>query len=187
MGLDASTTTIGLCLLSYDDNTITLDNLIYYKPPKNGNIFERLAETRKYICDKISEWKPDCVTIEDIVLFMPNSTSANTVVTLAVLNRVIGLAVFDNLNQPPYLYNAMRVRHAIKDGKVLPSKQEIPELIAKILNISFPYIKNKKGINIKENEDMADAVACGICHIYMDRDSKADQLQIKKKKKRKKK
>ena len=138
MGLDASSTTIGLCLLSYDDNVIVLDNLIYYKPPKKGNLFERLAETRKYVCDKISEWKPDCVTIEDIVMFMPNRSSANTVVTLAILNRIIGLAVFDNLNQPPYLYNAMRVRHAIKDGKTLPSKQEMPELIAKILNIPFP-------------------------------------------------
>ena len=118
---------------------------------------------------------------------MKNKSSANTITTLAVINRIIGLTVFDKLNKPPYLYNAMRIRHAIKKGKDLPSKQDIPDLVADILNIKFPYVKNRNGDNAKENEDMADAIACGICHIYMDRKGKADQLQIKKKKKRKRK
>jgi Holliday junction resolvasome RuvABC endonuclease subunit len=185
MGLDASSTTIGLCLLSYDDKKITLDHITYYKPPKKGNIFERLAAVRKYIEDKIDELKPDYVTIEDIVLFMKNKSSAATITTLAIVNRLIGLTVFDKLDMAPYLYNALRVRHAIKIGKDLPSKQEIPELVADILGTKFPYVKNKKGDNIKENEDMADAVAVGLCHIYMDRDGRSDLLQIKKKKKRK--
>ena len=187
MGLDASSTTIGICLLSYDDDNINLDYVSYFKPPKKGNLFERLSNIRQFIYDNIDEHEPDFVTIEDIVLFMKNKSSANTVTTLAVLNRIIGLAVFDKLDKQPYFYNAMRVRHAIKDGKKLPSKQEIPELVAKILNIDFPYIKNKKGIIIKENEDMADSIACAICHIYMDRKGQADQLQIKKKRKRRRK
>jgi len=187
MGLDISSITIGICLLSYDDSNIALDHVSYYKPTKRGNLFERLAKVRQYIQDKIDDLEPDCVTIEDIVLYMKKKSSANTVVTLAILNRIIGLTVFDKLNNPPYLYNAMRVRHAIKSGKTLPSKQEIPELVASILNIKFPYVKNRNGDNAKENEDMADAIACALCHIFMDRQGKAEQLQIKKKKKRKRK
>jgi Holliday junction resolvasome RuvABC endonuclease subunit len=187
MGLDISSTTIGICLLSYNDKKIILDHVSYYRPPKKGNLFERLAVVREYIRGKVDELKPDFVTIEDIVLYMKGKSSATTVTTLAVLNRIIGLTVFDKLNKPPYLYNAMRIRHAIKKGKDLPSKQDIPELVADILQVKFPYVKNRNGDNAKENEDMADAIACGICHIYMDRQGKADQLQIKKKKKRKRK
>lgn len=187
MGLDVSSTTIGICLLSYDDKKITLYHVSYYKPPKKGNIFERLAAVRQYIGDKIDELKPDSVTVEDIVLFMKGKSSATTVITLALVNRIVGLTAFDKLGGAPYLYNALRVRHAIKIGKALPPKEDIPALVANILNIKFPYVKNRNGDNAKENEDMADAIAVALCHIYMDRDGRAEQLQIKKKKKRKKK
>lgn len=187
MGLDISSTTIGICLLSYDDKKITLDHVSYYKPPKKGNILERLATIRKYINDKVDELKPDVVSIEDIVLFMKGKSSAVTITTLAIVNRMIGLAVFDKLNKLPYIYNVMRIRHAIKIGKVLPSKEDVPELVANILNTKFPYVKNRKGENSKENEDMADSIAVALCHIYKERDGTADEIQIKKKKKKSKK
>ena len=187
LSFDASSTTIGVCVLSYDDDTISLDYIDYYKPPKKGNIFERLAQVRQYIESKIDEFDPDDVSIEDIVLFMKGNSTAKTITTLAVLNRTVGLAIFNKMDKPPYLYNVMRIRHAIKEDKALPSKQDIPELVAKILSIDFPYILNKKGNLAEENEDMADAVACGLCHAYMDRAGKADQLQITKKKKKKRK
>lgn len=186
MGLDISSTTVGICVLSYDVNNLTLDHVIYFKPPKKGNLFKRLAATRQFIIDQIDKWKPDAVAIEDIVLFMKSSSSANTIVTLAILNRVIGLSVFDKLGHPPYLYNIMRIRHSIKKEKILPPKSDIPDLVGDILNVPFPYIKNKKGEYIKENGDMADAIACGICHVYADRSGKSDILQIKKKKRKKK-
>lgn len=187
MGFDISTTTIGMCLLFYDNIKIDLKYVDFYKPSKNGNLFERLAEVRQFILSKLDKFKPDCVAIEDIVLHMPGGSSAQTIIMLAIINRLIGLVSFDKLNKPPYIYNVMRIRHALKENKDLPSKQDMPELVAKILGIDFPYIKNKKNEPIKENEDMADAVACAICHIYADREGKAEKLQIKKKKKRRKK
>ena len=187
MGLDVSSTTIGICILSYNDKTIKLDYINYYKPPKTGNIFERLNKTRKYIKTLIGALKPDNVAIEDIVLFMSGRSTAKTITTLAILNRVVGLVVLDELKKEPYLYNALRIRHAIKSGKDLPAKEDIPELVADLLKIKFPYEKDKNLKNKKENEDMADAIACAICHIYMDRLGKADALQIKVKKKRAKK
>ena len=187
MGLDISSTTIGICLLSYDDKKIALDHVSFYKPPKQGNMLEKLAIIRKYINDKIDELKPDTIAIEDIVLFMKGKSSATTVTTLAIVNRMIGLTAFDKLNKLPYIYNVMRIRHAIKIGKALPPKEDIPELVANILGIKFPYVKNRNGDPAKENEDMADSIAVALCHIYMDRKGLADELQIKKKKKRKRK
>ena len=190
MGLDASSTTIGLCLLSYNENPLKpalmkLEHVEFFKPPKKGNIFERLSKTRAFIYDRIVKLKPDCVAIEDIVLFMNNKSTAKTIVTLAVLNRTVGLSVFDKINSPPYLYNAMRIRHAIKKDGYLPTKEDIPELVADILGIKFPYVKNKKGNKAIENEDMADSIACAICHVYMDRLGKADLYTKKKRCKRK--
>ena len=57
------------------------------------------------------------------------------------------------------------MRHAIKLSKVLPKKEEIPELVAKILNIKFPYVFNKKQKQIIENQDMADSIALILAYI----------------------
>jgi Holliday junction resolvasome RuvABC endonuclease subunit len=190
MSLDISSTTIGLAIIDYDDNEAQLFHKEYYKPTKKGNLFERLSSVQQYIKDKIKEFNPDCFSMEDIVLFMGNKSTAQTITTLAVLNRIIGLTIYNNTNKIPYLYNAMRIRHAIKIGKILPPKEDIPELVSKILKFKFDFkMRKSKGkmIPAEENYDVADAIACGICHVYMDRSDKADALQVKKKKKRKKK
>lgn len=203
MSLDASSTTIGIAIIDYDDSSMSLEHKEYYKPPKKGNLFERLAAVRKHIQDKIDEFNPDSTSMEDIVLFMGSGpkcpickkptgggSTAKTITTLAVLNRTVGLAIYDKTGKPPYLYNAMRIRHAIKPDKALPPKEEIPNVVANILGFKWDFkMKKSKGkmVPADENFDMADAIACGVCHVYMDRAGKADQLQIKKKKKRKKK
>lgn len=202
MSLDASSTTIGISIIDYDDSSINLHHKEYYKPPKKGNLFERLAAVRQFIQDKIDEFNPDDTAMEDIVLFMGSGpkcpvckkptgggSTAKTITTLAVLNRTVGLAIYDKTGKAPYLYNAMRIRHAIKLDKTLPPKEEIPNVVATILGFTFDFkMRKSKGklIPSEENFDMADAIACGICHVYMDRAGKADELQIKKKRKKKK-
>jgi Holliday junction resolvasome RuvABC endonuclease subunit len=203
LSLDASSTTIGIAIIDYNDSSMILQLQEYYKPPKKGNLFERLAAVRQFIQDKIDEFEPNDVAMEDIVLFMGSGpkcpickkptgggSTAKTITTLAILNRTVGLAIYDKMNKAPYLYNAMRIRHAIKLDKTLPPKEEIPNVVATILGFKFDFkMKKSKGklVPSEENYDMADAIACGICHVYMDREGKADQLQVKKKKKRKKK
>lgn len=187
LSLDASTSTIGLSVLEYNETDIKFIHVEYFKPPKKGNLFERLSAVRLYIESKIDEFNPDFCAIEDIVLFMGGRTTAKTIIALAVLNRTVGLAIYDKQKKAPYAYNALRIRHAIKKEKALPPKEEIPELVAEILNIDFPYVFKRNKKPLVENEDMADAIAVGICHIYMDRRGVAEELQIPKKKKRKKK
>lgn len=175
MGLDASSTTIGVCLLRYDDKKIELEHVSYYKPPKKGDVFERLQAVREYIFDMTATLKPDAVALEDIVLFMGGRSTARTITTLTALNRTVGLAILDKTDSSPHLYNVMKIRHQIKEGKKIPKKEDVPERVAAILEIDFPYKLNKRKNIAKENEDMADAIAVALCHIFVERKNEQSQ------------
>jgi Holliday junction resolvasome RuvABC endonuclease subunit len=187
MGLDASTTTIGLAIIDVENtgpgqNKLTLTHLEYYKPPKKGDIITRLSEVRQYICDQVQKFKPDEVALEDIILFMKGHSTAATTSSLAVLNRTVGLAAMNATGKVPHLFNVMRIRHTLKLTPVLPSKEDIPELVAKRLGIDFPYQYNKKAKSIVENHDMADAVAVALTFILLG-PPEAPKKKVRKKKK----
>ena len=161
MGLDISTTTVGIAIIEASDK-ITLVHSEFYKPPKEGDIFYRLSTTRDYVMSIFDKFKPDDVAIEDIILFMKGFSGAKTIIPLAVLNRTIGLAIYEKLKKPPVLLNVLKIRRTLNEKKGLPSKEEMPELVAKILDIDFPYIKNKKDKLIVENFDVADGIAVAL-------------------------
>ena len=154
----------------------------YFKPSKKGDVFERLQGVRQYIFDKISELRPDEVALEEILLWMGGGkkcpmckqkmgrqSTAKTITTLTALNRTVGLAVLDKLDKSPNMYNVMSIRHKIKKDKVIPKKEEVPERVADILGIDFPYKLNRNKKKAKENEDMADSIAVALCHIFVER------------------
>lgn len=183
LSLDASTTTVGLAVFDYTNFADKqLIHCEYYKPAKKGHIFERLAKVRDYIYSKMDTYHPDEVALEDIILFMKGHSTATTVSSLAVLNRTVGLAVYNHSGKPPELLNVMKIRHALKLYKTLPAKEEIPNLVAHHLKIDFPWILNKKEKPIVENYDMADAMAVGLASIKIkDVDLKPKKSSKKKK------
>ncbi len=86
LGLDISTTTIGIAILEIDEKKSTQDklsskilHLSYYKPLKNVHLYQMLSVAKKYILDLVSLYSPDYVFIEDIILFMPKRSTAATV------------------------------------------------------------------------------------------------------------
>ena len=96
---------------------------------------------------------------------MPKST-ATTVVVLTTFNRMVCTAIYDYLKDYPVLLNVMPIRHGLKLDKDLPKKEDMPELVAKHLGITFPYEHNKKG-NIKvESYDKADGIAVALYHAF---------------------
>lgn len=172
LGFDVSSTTIGWCVLNVDESTGKIDfvHANYIKPLKKGGIIERIADTRSKVKSIIDQVKPDCIGIEDIIQFMKGHSTAKTIIMLTTFNRMIGLAAYDYLQKSPELFNVMTIRHGLKFGKDLPKKEDMPDLVAKHLGITFPYIISKKGLTVKiktESYDMADGVAVALYYALL--------------------
>ena len=170
LSIDASTTTIGIGVLDHYRTKTKLVHHEYFKPPKKGSIFERLSAVKDYMKKLHLKWKPDVVCIEDIILFMAGGSGAKTIIPLAIVNRTIGLTWYELMGKEPELLSVMKIRHALKFGKELPPKDQIPEVVAKRLGIDFPYYmkanrKTKKEEIMVESYDVADAIAVGLAHI----------------------
>ncbi len=192
LAFDASTSTIGISLLSFEkvdgeELKINVEKIWYYKPPKKGGIFEKLSETRKEITKVLEEYKPDLTTLEDIIQYMPNKSQAKTTITLGILNRTVGTAIYDTLGKEPTLLNVMSIRHHLKKSKnEVPKKEDLPSLLEERLDIKFPYqyiLKGKyKGDIAPETFDMSDSLALGITFI----EKSLVPVKLKKKKSKKK-
>ncbi len=169
LGFDVSSTTIGYCLLEIDEASGKIDFKIanYIKPLKKGNIIERIVDTRNKIKTIIEAVKPDYIVIEDIIQFMKGHSTAKTIIMLTTFNRMIGLCAYDYLQKAPELFSVMSIRHGLKTGKDLPKKEDMPELVAKHLGITFPYEVNKKGKVKVESFDMADGVAVALYYAFV--------------------
>jgi Holliday junction resolvasome RuvABC endonuclease subunit len=167
LGLDVSSTTIGICVLEIDDkNKINFVKCDYIKPSKKGSILDRLLDTRIKLQAIIDKEKPDYIGIEDFIVFMKKST-ATTLATLSAFNRMSGLLAFDHLGSHPGMFNVMTIRHGLKLSQALPKKEDMPELVAKHLGITFPYAKDKKGKIKEESFDMADSVAVALYYAFV--------------------
>lgn len=167
MGLDISSSCIGLSLIKEENNKLHLINVESYKPPKDCNLFQSLLETKEFIKNKVNEWNPDNVVIEDIAQhFAGGASSAKTIIKLAIYNRTVGLAVYEATNKVPELLNVNTVRSIIRPKNIsgkLP-KEDVPEVVAAILNTEFPYIYNKKGKIDTESYDIADSLAVAVAY-----------------------
>jgi len=178
LGFDVSSSTIGYCVLEVSDsNDIQFILCNYIKPIKKGSIIERIVHTRDVIQSIIDQVKPDYIAIEDIIQFMAGASTAKTIIMLTSFNRMISLVAYDYLKKCPSLYSVMTIRHGLKINKILPKKEEIPELVAKHLKITFPYLFNKKGKIKVESYDMADGVAVALYHALV----LTQRIKVKKK------
>jgi len=168
LGFDISSSTIGYCVLEVDDinNTTKYISMNYLTPSKKGTIMERIVDTRDKLIDIIDKIKPDYIGIEDLIKFMPKST-ATTVVVLTTFNRMVCLLSYDYLQRQPELFNVMSIRHGLKLNKDLPKKEDMPELVAKHLGITFPYEHDKKGKVKVESFDKADGVAVALYYAFV--------------------
>lgn len=167
LGFDVSSTTIGFSVLDYDGPDCKLFDSGYLKPIKTGTIIERIVDTRNKIRDILVKYKPDEIGIEEIVQFMAGKSTAKTIIMLTTFNRMICLCAHDYLGKSPTLFSVMTIRHGLKEGKELPKKEDMPELVSKHLGITFPYETNKKGKLKVENYDRADGIAVGLYYTLL--------------------
>jgi Holliday junction resolvasome RuvABC endonuclease subunit len=167
LGIDCSSSCIGYCVLEVDDNEIKFISANYLKPLKKGSIIERVVDTRNKIKSIIEEIKPDYIGIEEIIQFMQGKSTAKTIIMLTTFNRMVCLLAYDYLKASPDMFNVMSIRHGLKENNIFPKKEQMPELVAKHLGITFPYQFNKKGKIKIENYDMADGIAVALYHALL--------------------
>lgn len=167
LGIDCSSSCIGWCILEIDGNSIKYIDSYYFNPTKKGNIVERLFDARNKLKKLIEDHKPDIIAIEEIINFMKNASSAKTIITLTAFNRMACLLSYDYLNVSPNLINVLSIRHGLKINNIFPKKEQMPELVAKHLEITFPYEYNKKGKLKIENYDRADGIAVALYQAFI--------------------
>lgn len=168
LGFDVSSTVTAYCCMTVEDKKIINIEHGFFKPNKKGTIFERLSSFQKEIEKIVKKFNPDQIAIEDIIQFMKQKSQANTIITLALFNRQVGLTCF-NFGYQPYLYNVMQIRHCIKLNKDIPKKEDVPSVLEKRLNITFPFILNKKSKIKPESYDVSDAFAVTLTHIIKEK------------------
>lgn len=171
MGIDASTTTVAVSVIEMSD-TNRIMHQSHFKPNKKNGLFSMLAGVKKFISDIIDKFNPDEVVLEDIVQFMKGASGAKTIIALAVINRMIGFAVYEKTGKEPVLLNVLKIRHSIKKDKILPKKEDIPDLVCEILCFDFPWKYDKKGKPRVENYDEGDAIAVALSYCMLDKKQK---------------
>jgi Holliday junction resolvasome RuvABC endonuclease subunit len=185
MGVDPSTTTVGISIIDYDDGyKPTLIHSEFYKPDKSNGILEMLYLARTHILNLFGKYKVQEFVIEDYIRFMKGSSSAGTVIPLAILNMTLRLAILD-LGIIPEALNVLKIRHALKLTKILPKKEDMPELVAQHLGISYPWLykinRKKQQVIMDESYDVADSMAVTLAFVKLKTVSKKKSRVISKK------
>ena len=178
LGFDVSSTCIGYAVVDFHPATKEMQYVDsgYLKPDKKiKNILLQLKDTRDKIEEIITEYEPEEIAIEDIIQFMQGKSTAKTIIKLTSFNRMIGLLCLDLLDQAPTMHNVNSIRSSVrkhlvttsgynKEGKI--DKEELPELIAQIFHIQFPWEHKKTGTLKMENYDRSDAMCVAFHHVY---------------------
>ncbi|MFZ4795883.1 MAG: hypothetical protein ACOYMA_00220 [Bacteroidia bacterium] len=181
VGLDISTSTIGWAGLFVENKQIKNVVYGYYKPLKNkDDKINFLLQTKKDILnliknliikDQIIDDIKICV--EDILLFTKNTT-ATTVTSLAAINRVLCVSLYEDYNNVSLLpVQTIRAKlRRVVNSEITISKELVPETVEKIIkkydsNWAFEYQLNKKGKMIIENYDKADGIAVALSFAYI--------------------
>lgn len=192
LGLDASTSAIGIAVIEYDELfNCKLLYSDYYTPDKSIDIIDMLLKARTHICKIAKQYNIDEFVIEDYIRFMKGSSSAATVIPLAILNMTLRLSIIDQFNIKPESLNVLKIRHKLKLTKELPTKEDIPNLVATHLKIEYPWLYKidkrtkkpvlhkvtKKPVVQTESYDIADAIAVALAFVKLKESPKKSRVK----------
>lgn len=171
MGLDASTTTVGIAIIDDKDDCFHLVYLNHYSPHDFGESeLDRLRNTKAHVLSLIDGYSVDQLAIEEFIQFLKGGSGAKTIIPLALMNRTLCLGYYEKYNKLPDILSVLKIRHTLKRSKQLPKKEDMPDLVASYLAIDFPWIekinRKKEVVKIPENYDRADAIAVALTSLY---------------------
>lgn len=173
IGLDISTSVIGVCVLNAGNGEMISLTHIELKSTKFEDIYEKVDEARTVLKALISSnpnWRLRNIAVEEFAKqFSAGFSSADTLFTLAKFNHAICQFIYDTYQIKPVKVNVRTMRSVLginidfKD-KSKTTKQKVFDLV-KEKNPEFPWLthvaKNGKSkgqiVYDKQNEDMADS------------------------------
>lgn len=170
-GIDPGTATTGYGVVKTNgSDSKIIFNLIDYGcivTPKEMEMPMRLLSIQKNLDSLLRQYKPDCVSIEQL-FFGVNSRTAMTVGQA----RGVVLSTVANYRIPIYEYQGLHIKHTIT-GSGKADKKEIQKWVAKHLGkrkivVPFNNWGDKKvwGDSAGKGfvDDAVDAVAVAMCH-----------------------
>ena len=196
MALDVSTTTIGIAIIDYEEDGYNVLSVkgYWYRPNNTKKKWHELDPVTQLQLIEKAQGEIysaaymnviDEFVIEDYVRFMGGGSTAKTIIPLAVLNTFLRMTIW-KLGIEPQPLSVMKIRHALKQTKKLPTKEEIPNLLDKILDRKTHKWEYKTNKRTKKREltqemyDVADAIAAGLAYVKIKSSPKPKKTSKKK-------
>jgi len=166
LGIDASTTKVGIALLDNKNNICLSDVLIF----KKLNILEHKAEVFESYIKSIQI--PDKIYIEEPVVSFSGGNMAKTIAILQRWNGMVCYSIYKTFNITPVLVNVRSARSKLgiktpfgKNKTTREKKQPAIDFVYnryKNTNTPFLYKMTKNGNPAGGTDDRADAVVLAL-------------------------
>lgn len=170
LGLDISTSVVGLALFGLEDENYKLHELSYKKFNPKKNLFERFDEFVDFF-KSYEDLKVTEISIEEpLKKFKGKFSNADTIQKLTQMNAMISVFLYQKFGIQPSYYNVNAARSMVFPGLAIPKshpnkKYLIWEAVDKAEpKIIWKYSKTTHKL-VDENFDMADAWVVGMAHI----------------------
>lgn len=176
LGLDISTSNVGLCILQSDGSLVAAHAIAF---SKNKTIFEKAIEVRAELDSLKSKHSISRVLIEEnLQAFRPGFSSAKTIVTLARFNGIVTFLCNEVFDIEPEFMNVNSARKTVglkidRKAEASTKDQVLNFVTQKLPDFEWPErtIKSgvRKGLVIPADccYDIADAyiiAAAGLVH-----------------------
>jgi Holliday junction resolvasome RuvABC endonuclease subunit len=172
LGFDCSSKTVGWGLVRKDEGRLSLDAHGHIRPlPSKHHLMLRLSQLYDNVAQLCRRLDPQLIAVEDIALFMKGrGSTAKTITTLAVFNRVVALAAFRYAGALRF-YPVQSVRKLVRQAvgrKETIGKDEMPAVIRVHLEPRFSDVEKRGGGAAEQTLDEADGVAVAWACAYDD-------------------
>ena len=162
LGLDISTTIVGVALIDANGNLIVSE---HWDITKQDTLFEKAEMIGSLLWALKSEHNVDHVFIETALKkFIPGRSRADTLIKLAKFNGIVSWLSFDTFNQTPTFINVNTARTLYglsfpRGTKGPQRKKMVVEAVNDKETSAFRYEMARGGKNYKKGtDDRADAV-----------------------------
>ena len=155
LGLDISTTIVGVALINDEGNLIVSN---HWDISKQESLFEKAEMVGSLLWELKTEHKIEKVFIETALKkFFPGKSRADTIIKLAKFNGIVSWLCFDTFGEAPTFINVNTARTLY--GLSFPRGTKGIEAVKEKEKTAFTFEMARGGKNYKKGtDDRADAV-----------------------------